>query len=80
MNEVMTNTKEVVDVLEAVNIALSYLSHKGIVVFTREVRSVFRNSLVWVVEIDSEQKSGRTFTGVILIKVKTREVVKELAL
>lgn len=80
MNEVMTNTKEVVDVFEAVNIALSYLSHKGIVVFTREVRSVFRNSLVWVVEIDSEQKSGRTFTGVVLIKVKTREIVKELAL
>lgn len=80
MNETMTKIKEVEDVLEAVHIALDYLAKKGIVIFTREVRSVFRNSLVWVVEIDSEQKSGRTFTGVVLIKAKTREIVKELAL
>lgn len=80
MNETMTKIKEVEDVLEAVNIALNYLSKKGIVIFTREVRSVFRNSLIWVVEIDSEQKSGRAFTGVVLIKAKTGEVVKELVL
>lgn len=76
----MTKIKEVEDVLEAVNIALNYLSKKGIVIFTREVRSVFRNSLIWVVEIDSEQKSGRTFTGVVIIKAKTGEVAKELDL
>lgn len=75
MNEVMTKTKEVVDVLEAVNIALSYLSHKGIVVFTREIRSVFRNSLVWVVEIDSD-----ALTRIVVVNAKTREIVKELAL
>lgn len=80
MNEVMTKTKEVTDVLEAVHIALDYLAKKGIVVFTREVRSVFRNSLIWVVEIDGEQKTGRTFTGVVIIKAKTGEIVKELAL
>lgn len=76
----MTKIKEVEDVLEAVHIALDYLAKKGIVVFTREVRSVFRNSLIWVVEIDSEQKSGRTFTGVVIIKAKTGEVAKELDL
>lgn len=66
---------EVVDVLEAVNIALDYLAKKGVVVFTREVRSVFRNSMIWCVEIDSVK-----FIGVIIIKAKTGEIAKEVVL
>ena len=66
---------KVKDVLEAVNIALDYLAKKGIVVFTREVRSVFRNSIIWSVEIDSDN-----FTGAIIIKLKTGEIAKEVML
>ena len=66
---------EVSDVLEAVKIALDYLAKKGIVVFTREVRSVFRNSMIWCVEIESDK-----FTGVIIIKAKTGEIAKEVTL
>ena len=66
---------EVVDVLEAVKIALDYLAKKGVLVFTREVRSVFRNSMIWCVEIDSDK-----FTGVVIIKVKTGEIAKEVIL
>lgn len=40
---------KVKDVLEAVNIALDHLAKKGTVIFTREVRSVFRNSMIWCV-------------------------------
>lgn len=67
---------KVTDVLEAVKIALNYLAKKGTVIFTREVRSVFRNSMVWYVEIDS----NKFFTGVIIIKAKTGEIAKEVAL
>ena len=66
---------ECTDVLEAVKIALDYLAKKGIVVFTREVRSVFRNSIIYCVEID-----GDTFTGAIIIKAKTGEIAKEVTL
>jgi hypothetical protein len=66
---------KVQDVLEAVKIALDYLAKKGIVVFTREVRSVFRNSMIWCVEIDSVK-----FIGVIIIKTKTGEIAKEVTL
>lgn len=66
---------KVKDVLEAVKIALDYLAKKGIVVFTREVRSVFRNSMIWCVEIDSVK-----FIGVIIIKAKTGEIAKEVIL
>ena len=66
---------KVKDVLEAVKIALDYLAKKGVVVFTREVRSVFRNSMIWCVEIESDK-----FTGVIIIKAKTGEIAKEVTL
>lgn len=66
---------EVEDVLEAVKIALNHLAKKGIVVFTREVSSVFRDSIIWSVEIYSDN-----FTGAIIIKAKTGEVVKEVVL
>ena len=66
---------KVKDVLEAVKIALDYLAKKGVLVFTREVRSVFRNSMIWCVEIDSDK-----FTGVVIIKVKTGEIAKEVIL
>lgn len=66
---------EVIDVLGAVDIALGYLAKKGVVVFTREVISVFRNSMIWCVEIYSVK-----FTGTIIIKAKTGEIVKEVAL
>lgn len=69
------NEDTVKDVLEAVKTALDYLAKKGIVVFTREVRSVFRNSMIWCVEIDSVK-----FIGVIIIKAKTGEVAKEVVL
>ena len=62
---------EVTDALEAVKIAPDHLAKKGIVVFTREVRSVFRNSIIWSVEIDSDK-----FTGAIIIKAKTGEIAK----
>lgn len=66
---------KVKDVLEAVNTALYYLAKKGIVVFTREVRSVFRNSMLWFVEIYSDK-----FTGTIIIRADTGEIAKEVAL
>ena len=66
---------KVKDVLEAVNIALDYLAKKGIVVFTREVRSVFRNLIIWCVEIDSVK-----FTGAIIIRTDTGEIAKEVML
>lgn len=66
---------EVEDVFEAVKIALSYLAKKGLVVFSRDVRSVFRDSIIWSVEIYSD-----SFTGVVIIKVKTGEVVTEVML
>lgn len=66
---------EVKDVSEAVKMALDYMAKKGVVIFTREVRSVFRNSMIWCVEIDSEK-----FTGVIIIKIKTGEIAKEVTL
>lgn len=67
---------EVSDVLEAVKIALDYLAKKGVVVFTQDVISVFRNSMIWCVEIDS----NKFFTGVIIIKAKTGEIAKEVVL
>lgn len=67
---------EVSDVLEAVKIALDYLAKKGVVIFTREIRSVFRNSMIWCVEIDN----NKFFTGVIIIKAKTGEIAKEVTL
>lgn len=75
MSETMIKMKEVPDAIGAIRIALDYLSQKGIVVFSREVRSVFRNSLIWVVEADSKK-----FTGVIIVKADTGEVVLELPL
>ena len=66
---------KVKDVLEAVKVALDYLAKKGIVVFTREVRSVFRNSMIWCVELDSNK-----YTGTIIIKAKTGEIAKEVML
>lgn len=68
-------SEEVKDVLEAVKLALDYLAKKGAVIFTREVRSVFRNSIIWSVKIESDR-----FTGTIIIKAKTGEIVKEVAL
>lgn len=64
---------EVTDVLCAVNIALNYLAEKGVVVFTREVRSVFRCNTIWFVEIDSNK-----FRGGIIIKADTGEIAKEV--
>ena len=71
----MNDEDKVKDVLEAVKIALDYLAKKGIVVFTREVRSVFRNSIIWSVELDSGN-----YTGAIIIKAKTGEIAKEVML
>ena len=72
MNE---DENKVKDVLEAVKIALDYLAKKGIVIFTREVRSVFRNSIIWSVELDSDN-----YTGAIIIRVDTGEIAKEVML
>ena len=69
MNE---DENKVKDVLEAVKIALDYLAKKGIVIFTREVRSVFRNSIIWSVELDN--------TGAIIIRADTGEIAKEVML
>lgn len=66
---------EITDAFEAAKIAMGYLSKKGIVVFAREIRSIFRNSMIWVVELDSYK-----FTGSIIIESKTGEVAKELLL
>ncbi len=66
---------EITDALEAARIVTDHLSKKGIVVFAREIRSIFRNSMIWVVELDSDK-----FTGSIIIKSKTGEVAKELLL
>ena len=67
--------KEVKDILEAVNIVLDYLAKKGIVIFAREVRSVFRNSIIWCVELDSDN-----YTGTIIIKANTGEIAQEVIL
>jgi hypothetical protein len=69
------NEDSIKDVLEAVKIALDYLAKKGVIVFTREVRSVLRNSMIWCIEIDSVK-----FTGTIIIKAKTGEIAKEVIL
>jgi len=66
---------EVEDVLDAVNIALNYLAKKGLVVFARDVRSVFRDSIIWSVEIYND-----SFTGAIIIKAKTGEIATEVML
>jgi predicted transcriptional regulator len=66
---------EVEDVLEAVKIALNHLAKKGIVVSVREVRSVFRDSIIWSVEVYSD-----IFTGAIVIKAKTGEIATEVVL
>ncbi len=61
--------------LEASKIALDYMAKKGVVVFSREVMSIFRKYMTWFVEIESPK-----FTGVIIIKSGTGEVTKELTL
>jgi len=66
---------EITGAFEAAKVALDYLAKKGIVIFTREIRSIFRNSMIWVVEMDSPK-----FTGSIIIKSRTGEVAEELAL
>lgn len=66
---------QITDAFEAANVAMKYLAEKGIVVFGREIRSILRNSMVWVIEMDSPK-----FTGVIIIKSRTGEIAKELAL
>lgn len=37
---------EVKDVMQAANIALDYLAKKGIAVFTMDVRSAFRGTMI----------------------------------
>lgn len=69
------NKDMVIDALEASKIALDYMAKKGIVVFSREIISIFRKSLAWFVEIESPK-----FTGVVIIKSRTGEVAKELTL
>ena len=66
---------EITDAFEAAKVATKYLAEEGIVVFSREIRSIFRSSIIWVVEMDSPR-----FTGAIIIKLKTGEVAKEVAL
>lgn len=69
------NNGLVEDALEASNIALDHMAKKGVIVFSREVMSIFRKSLAWFVEIESPK-----FTGVIIIKSRTGEVAKEMTL
>lgn len=70
---------EITDAFEAAKVATKYLAEKGIVVFSREIRSIsrnsFRGSMIWFVEIDSDK-----FAGVIIIRSKTGEVAKEVVL
>lgn len=66
---------EIVDAYEAAKIALDYLAKRGIVIFMREINLIFRSSIIWVIEIDS-----KVFTGAIIIKRKTGEVAKEVAI
>lgn len=66
---------KIVDALSAARVAMEYLAEKGILVWSREIRSIFRNSGTWVVEMDSPQ-----FVGSIIIKSETGEVAKELML
>lgn len=63
------------DALEASKIALDYIAKKGVVVFSREVMSIFRKYMTWFVEINSPK-----FTGVVIINSRTGEVAKELVL
>ncbi len=70
-----TSKDKVKDALEASKIALDYLAKKGIAIFSREVMSIFRQYMIWSVEIESPK-----FTGVVIIKSRTGEVVKELSL
>lgn len=63
------------DASEASKMALDYMTKKGIVVFSREVMSIFRKYMTWSVEIESPK-----FTGVIMINSRTGEVIKEVTL
>lgn len=66
---------EITDAFDAAKVAMKYLAEKGTVVFSREIRSIFRGFTIWVVEMDSPK-----FTGAIIIKSRTGEVAKELPL
>jgi len=66
---------EITDAFEAAKVAMKYLAEKGVVVFSREIRSISRNSMIWVVEMNSPK-----FTGTIIIKSQTGEVAKALPL
>lgn len=68
--EHITAVDNVKDAIGARNIALDYLVKEGIVVFVREIVSICKKHLSWIVEI-----VGKTFTGVIVIDSKTCKVV-----
>lgn len=61
---------KVEDVITARDVALDYLSKQGIVVFSYEITSMFKRSSAWFVTIE-----GKTFTGVVIIKSRTGEVI-----
>lgn len=60
----------VTDVVEAKNIALNHLMVQGIVAFGSEIVSISRRGMIWLVIIE-----GKAFTGIIIIKSTTGEVV-----
>lgn len=61
---------EVKDELQARDIILDYLINEGIVVFDDEIKSVTARDRTWIVTID-----GETFTGAIVIKSDTGEII-----
>ncbi len=64
-----TTNCEVKDVTRAKDIALDYLSQQGIVIFSKEINSIFKKSVAWFVMVESVG-----FNGVVIVKSKTGEV------
>ncbi len=68
--ESSTEDCEVKDVTKAKDIALNHLAKQGIVVFSREINSIFKKGSAWFVMIESAE-----FNGVMIIKSGTGEVL-----
>ncbi len=66
---------EITDAYSASRVVLDYFAEKGKAIFSHEVISIFKTQMAWVIEIKS-----MLFRGIVIIDLKTGEVVKEVAL
>ena len=66
---------DVKDVIGAKDVARDYLAKQGIIIFVYEIVSIFKRGSAWFVTIE-----GKTFTGVVIIKTKTGEILATVKL